>query len=84
MLQGLLPKSKFDGFDDPAKARQLKPGDPVQVKVAEIKAAERKMVLVPAGSENEGEWRSFTGAAPEGGSVSDLGEKLRRALAEKK
>ncbi len=83
-VTGLMPKSKFEGFEDPAAARRLKPGDAVQVKVAEVNTAERKMVLVPAGSTDEGEWKSFTAAAPQDNSVSDLGEKLRRALAGKK
>jgi small subunit ribosomal protein S1 len=82
-VTGLLPKSKFDGFDDPAKARQLKAGDQVQVKVAEINPTDRKMVLVPAGTMDEGEWQPFAGDAPDSGGVSDLGEKLRRALAKK-
>lgn len=81
-VTGLLPKSKFDRFEDPVRAERLKAGDRIAVKVEEIRPAERKMVLSPAASQDTDDWQSFAASSPT--NVSDLGEKLRRALSQKK
>jgi len=81
-VTGLMPKSKFDRFEDPAQAQKLKAGDRIAVTVEEIRPAERKLVLSPAASQDAGDWQPFAGDSA--ANVSDLGEKLRRALSHKK
>lgn len=80
-ITGLMPKSKISQSPDAAVIGKLKPGDTIEVTVEEIKAAERRMTLVPAGDADADGWRDFTPEtrAPMG----SLAEKLQAALAEK-
>jgi small subunit ribosomal protein S1 len=80
-ITGLMPKSKIAQSQDVAAIGKLKSGDSIDVMVAEIKAAERRMTLAPADAADANEWREFTPEpqAPMG----SLAEKLQQALAAK-
>ncbi len=88
-ITGLVPKSKAVasanfGFDN------LKPGDTVKVRVAEIRGDERKISLEPPDESGLEDWQEFQqaqkGAAPKGASTSLglLGQQLQAAMAKKK
>jgi len=80
-ITGLLPKSKIGGAGKPAAIEGLKPGDPIPVKVEEIRPLERKISLSPGDTTDESGWKDFTQTAP--APMSDLAEKLHRAMKSK-
>ena len=81
-ITGLLPKSKFNLAEKPGQLEQLKPGESLNVSVAEINARDRKITLAPGDAAEEGGWKDYsqnTKAEP----MSDLALKLK-ALMESK
>ena len=81
-ITGLLPKSKFSMAEKPGFIEKLQEGDPITVTVEEINPADRKISLAPAGAEDEGAWKKFSGSDDKG-PMSDLAIKLQRALESK-
>jgi small subunit ribosomal protein S1 len=81
-VTGLLPASKMKAAQKPSVLEKLKAGDMVRVVIEEIHTRERKITLGPADSMEEEDWKAFTkqGAKPS----TLLGEKLKKALEEKK
>jgi small subunit ribosomal protein S1 len=82
-VTGLLPKSKLSGTPSAASFEKLKPGDVMPVLVEEIQLDERKITLAPGGGETEGAWKDFA-KAKDAAPLSDLAEKLQKAMANKK
>jgi small subunit ribosomal protein S1 len=81
-ITGLLPASKIKAAQKPSTIEKLKPGDPVRVVIEEIQARERRMTLGTGGSMEEEDWKKFS---KQGGKSSTLlGEKLMKAMEEKK
>lgn len=82
-ITGLLPKSNIRRAEKPGLIEQLKIGDPISVTVNHIEIKERKISLTPADVKDEGKWQEFVpsdNASP----MSDLAEKLKKALASRK
>ncbi|MFO7459138.1 MAG: 30S ribosomal protein S1 [Desulfatiglandales bacterium] len=81
-ITGLLPASKIKAAEKPSTLEQLKPGDPVRVVIEEIQPRERRMSLGTGDSVAEDDWKKFS---KQGGKSSTLlGEKLMKAMEEKK
>jgi small subunit ribosomal protein S1 len=81
-VTGLLPASKMKAAQKPSALEKLRAGEMVRVVIEEIHPKERKITLGPADSMEEEDWKTFT---KRGGNPSTLlGEKLRKALEEKK
>jgi small subunit ribosomal protein S1 len=84
-IVGLLPKSVLKESAGASRIEALKPGDPIDVVVAAIKADERKISLSPADAKDEEDnWRKFTSDKESGGGVGSLGEMLNEALKKEK
>lgn len=81
-ITGLLPASKIRAAQKSSEIEKLKAGDPVTVIIEEIHAKERKMTLGPVDSAEEGDWKKFSKQGDKPSTL--LGEKLRRAMEEKK
>jgi small subunit ribosomal protein S1 len=81
-ITGLLPASKIKAAQKPSTVEKLKPGDIVRVVIEEIHPRDRKMTLGTGDSSGGEDWKSFS---KQGGKSSTLlGEKLMKALEEKK
>jgi small subunit ribosomal protein S1 len=79
-ISGLVPKGKaLDATDFPFD--KLKKGDSVTVQVLEVRTGDRRMTLIPPGSEDDKAWQQYAAqqkkpAADEGfGSLGDLLKK---------
>jgi small subunit ribosomal protein S1 len=81
-LVGLLPKSVIKDSPMVSKLESLKPGDGVEVVVAGIQAAERRISLGIGESDDESQWRQFSRSARDSGQsgLGSLGDKLAEAL----
>ena len=83
-IVGLLPKSVLKESPNAARIEALKPGEPINVVVAAVKADERKISLALAENDVEDNWRHFAqktkknSAAQTG--LGSLGEMLSEAL----
>jgi small subunit ribosomal protein S1 len=82
-ITGLLPKSKFGTAEKQELLEKLKAGDPVLVTVEEIHPIDRRITLAPGDSAEDEAWKGFT-QETESSPVSDLAEKLLRAIEVKK
>jgi len=81
-ITGLLPKSKISRSQRSSEIEKLKEGDPIPVIIEAIHIGERKITLMPGNTEDEHNWQEFSGdTAP---SMGSLGEKLQRAMTQKK
>ena len=75
-ITGLLPKSKFSEAEKPGLIEQLNVGDSFSVTVAEIHPGDRKIVLAPGNTKDDGTWKNYSeDATPE--PMSDLADKNR-------
>lgn len=81
-ITGLLPKSRIARFSDPSAIDKKQAGDSIAVVVESIDKDQRKLTLGPGDSQDEDDWKTFTGDAKQ--TVSSLGEKLQQALKKKK
>ncbi len=81
-ITGLLPKSKIASHHKPALLDKLREGDTIAVIIEEIHPDERKITLSPGDTTDEEDWRSFTQDKKK--SMGSLGEKLQKALNQKK
>jgi len=61
---------------------KIREGEAVSVAVEEVNVPKRRISLAPAGTDEEGDWQSFSPAAK--GSFSALADKLQSALAARK
>ncbi len=77
-VTGLLPKSKISRSYDPATIEKLKEGDPIRVKIEEIKQQERKITLDLSDSTDSDDWKKFENDGDN--SMGALGEKLMQAM----
>ena len=82
-VTGLLPKSKIRRSPNAGAVEQLKEGDPITVTVEEVQTDARKITLAPADEAEEGQWKEF-GRSEAAAPMSDLAEKLKRAMEKKK
>ncbi len=80
-LTGLLPKSSIEKSPEAGELGKLKMGDPIQVIVQSVNAGERKISLAPGDSGGEANWQAFE---DKGRTMGSLGDKLQKALKEKK
>ena len=80
-VTGLLPKSTIEKSPEAGELGKLKEGDPLQVIVQAVNTGDRKISLAVGGSGSEGDWHAFTDT---GRSMGSLGDKLQKALSEKK
>ncbi len=83
-ITGLLPKSKISQSSQASALESLRPGQSIQVNIATINAAERKISLGPIGEQSDGEanWRQFSQSGDS--AFGALGEKLQMALKKQK
>ena len=81
-ITGLLPKSKISRSQRSSELEKLKEGDPIPVIIEAINIGERKLTLMPGNTEDEHNWQEFSGDT--GPSMGSLGEKLQRAMTQKK
>lgn len=79
-ITGLLPASKIKAADKPIE--KLRPGDPVTVIIEAIQPKERRMSLGTGDPSEDGDWKKFSKQGTQ--STTLLGEKLRKAMEEKK
>ncbi|MEA2102196.1 MAG: S1 RNA-binding domain-containing protein [Thermodesulfobacteriota bacterium] len=80
-ITGLLPKSKFTGFDNPSAIEKLGAGDSITLTIEEIDAAQRRITLGPTGNIDGEDWRQYS--EPASAPTTILGDKLKQALAQK-
>jgi small subunit ribosomal protein S1 len=83
-VTGLMPKSKIRRSPNAGTVEHLKEGDSIAVTVEEIQADARKITLAPADEAEEGQWKEFGQSEAAAPPMSDLAEKLRRAMEKKK
>jgi small subunit ribosomal protein S1 len=81
-ITGLLPASKIKGAQKASNIEKLRPGDRVPVVIEEIQPKERRMTLGTGDSAEEGDWKKFSKQGAQSSTL--LGEKLRKALEDKK
>ncbi|MEJ2158047.1 MAG: 30S ribosomal protein S1 [Desulfobacteraceae bacterium] len=89
-IVGLLPKSVIKDSPGAKRIENLKPGDGVEVVVAGIQAAERRISLGLGEGDDESNWRQFSQGARDNGrsgpgspGLGSLGDKLAEALKKK-
>jgi small subunit ribosomal protein S1 len=89
-IVGLLPKSVIKDSPGASRIENLKPGDGVEVVVAGIQAAERRISLGLGERDDESNWRQFSQGARDSGrsgpgspGLGSLGDKLAEALKKK-
>ncbi len=82
---GLLPKSVIKDSPLAQRIESLKPGDGVEVVVANIQAADRRISLGLGESDDESNWRTFSQKSQDSGrsGLGALGDKLAEALKKK-
>jgi small subunit ribosomal protein S1 len=81
-VTGLLPHSKVAQSVEGERLEKARPGQAIAVRVAEVQPEERRITLAPPDAGSGDDWRRFTGGTQTG--ASELGEKLKAALAAKK
>ena len=85
-IVGLLPKSVIKDSPLASRIESLKPGDGVEVVVANIQASERRISLGLGESDDASNWRQFSrnsqGSSSPG--LGALGDKLAEALKKKR
>ncbi|MBW2592196.1 MAG: S1 RNA-binding domain-containing protein, partial [Deltaproteobacteria bacterium] len=81
-ITGLLPASTIKRSANANRLEKLKAGDIVTVNIAQINSADRRISLTPGDEANEGDWKKFVSTSSN--SLGSLGEKLQRAMQEKK
>jgi small subunit ribosomal protein S1 len=81
-ITGLLPKSKISRSHDPSLIEKKHEGDTIMVTIEEIDVDQHRITLKPGDSRDEDDWKKFSKDADI--PVSSLGEKLQKALKEKK
>lgn len=81
-ITGLLPKSNIRRLSEPAAIEKLKEGDAIPVIIESVIPGERKITLAPGNTADERDWQAF--ADKSSSSMGSLGEKLQRALSQKK
>jgi small subunit ribosomal protein S1 len=78
-ITGLLPLGSIRRSSAAAALEKIREGETVLVAVEEVNVPKRRISLLPAGTDEEGDWQSFSPAAK--GSFGALAEKLQSALA---
>jgi small subunit ribosomal protein S1 len=81
-VTGLLPKSNIGRSPQASIIEKLKEGDSIPVAIEAINPAERKITLIPVNTGDEQQWQNFVGNSRS--AMGSLGEKLQRALTQKK
>ncbi len=81
-IVGLLPKSVIKDSPLASRFESLKPGDGVQVVVANVQANERRISLGLGESDDESNWRRFSKKSQNDSNsgLGSLGDKLAEAL----
>jgi small subunit ribosomal protein S1 len=81
-ITGLLPKSNIRKLSEPSVVEKVKEGDVIPVLIESINPEERKITLAPGNAADEQNWQTFTDSSKS--SMGSLGEKLQRAMSQKK
>jgi small subunit ribosomal protein S1 len=81
-VTGLLPRSKVVRSVEGERLEKARPGQSIAVRVAEVHPGERRITLAPPEEGSGDDWRRFAGGTQS--AASELGEKLKAALAAKK
>jgi len=81
-ITGLLPMSRVKEQAGETATKKFRPGDEITVTIESIDPVERKMSLSLGEAGNTEDWKQFAG--PKENSLGSLGEKLKKALEEKK
>jgi small subunit ribosomal protein S1 len=76
-ITGLLPKSKIKSAGNP-EIDKARIGDVLSIAVIQIDSASRKIILTPASTQEEEDWRKFSLKSEQ--PMSDLAAKLQEAL----
>jgi len=84
-ITGLLPKSKIGKSKEPSAIEGLRAGQSIKVVIDQIQAAERKVTLAPADSQDTDNWKDFSSKSSDSGSsFGSLGDKLKAAMEKQK
>jgi small subunit ribosomal protein S1 len=83
-IVGLLPVSKINAAPNAREIESCKTDDPISVIIESINLSDRKISLAPADSADKEDWKTYKKTSTSGGSMGDLGEKLRQAMKNKK
>ena len=78
-ITGLLPISSIRRSSAAAALEKSQEGDTLNVAIEEINLQRRRISLLPASAEDEGEWQRFTPNS-RGSSLGSLAEKLQSAI----
>jgi small subunit ribosomal protein S1 len=81
-ITGLLPKSNIRKLSEPSTVEKVKEGGVIPVLIESINPDERKITLAPGNAADEQNWQTFTDSSKS--SMGSLGEKLQRAMSQKK
>jgi small subunit ribosomal protein S1 len=81
-ITGLLPIGSIKRSSSAAMLEKIREGETVSVAVEEVNVPKRRISLAPAGTDDEGDWQSFSPAAK--GAFGALADKLQSALAARK
>lgn len=76
-VQGLLPRSKWRDSAEAATYEGKKRGDPIKVRVDEVRADERRLTLGLPGEEGDESWRATAAGAPSAGGFATFGDLLK-------
>lgn len=76
-VQGLLPRSKWRDSGDAATYEAKKRGDPIKVRVEEIRADERRLTLGVPGEEGDESWRALNSGGAAAGGFATFGDLLK-------
>jgi small subunit ribosomal protein S1 len=81
-ITGLLPKSNIRKLSEPSVVEKVNEGDVIPVLIESINPDDRKITLAPGNAADEKNWQTFTDSSKS--SMGSLGEKLQRAISQKK
>lgn len=81
-ITGLLPISAIKRSANANRLEKLKTDDIVTVTIAQINSTDRRISLTPGDETDEGDWKKFVSSPSN--SFGSLGEKLQRAMQEKR
>ncbi|MGE3973524.1 MAG: S1 RNA-binding domain-containing protein [Bdellovibrionales bacterium] len=77
-INGLLPKSKWRDSEDVKSFENKRPGDPIKVRVDEVRFEERRMTLGLPGEAQDDSWKEHQGANAGFGAMAAAFSKLKK------
>ncbi|MBF0303137.1 MAG: 30S ribosomal protein S1 [Desulfamplus sp.] len=82
-VTGLLPASVISKASEPSNYERLKPGDMVNVMIAEISEESRRISLAPPDAKEGNDWRKFAANENKSQSIGSMGALLMEAMNKK-